>query len=61
MGTSALFSALNSLPLDASDDEGEDDYEGSSSDEDSPRVQATSSHRPTRPTGESRLVMIHTC
>jgi len=54
MGTSALFSALNSLPMDEDEDGGdEDDFEGSSSDDESPRAERATTGRPTRPTGEA--------
>lgn len=53
MGTSALFSALNSLPMDEDEDGGdEDDFEGSSSDDDSPRAERAAAGRPTRPAGK---------
>lgn len=58
MGTSALFSALNSLPMDEDEDGGdgseEDDYEGYSSEEESPRAIATQ-QRPVRPAGKLSL------
>jgi hypothetical protein len=54
MGTSALFSALNSLPLDEDEDGGDasedDDYEGYSSEENAPQARAAT-QRPTRPNG----------
>jgi hypothetical protein len=55
MGTSALFSALNSLPLDEDEDGGDasedDDYEGYSSEEGLPQTMTTH-QKPKRPTGK---------
>ena len=55
MGTSALFSALNSLPMDEDEDGGDasedDDYEGYSSEEGSPQT-TTGQQKPARPTGK---------
>ena len=59
MGTSALFSALNSLPLDQDEDGGDasedDDFEGYSS-EDSAAQARTAKQRPTRPDGKFYLI-----
>jgi hypothetical protein len=55
MGTSALFSALNSLPMDEDEDGGDasEDYEGSSSDDEHPQTRTNTQQRPTRPAGKS--------
>jgi hypothetical protein len=59
MGTSALFSALNSLPLDEDEDGGDasedDDYEGYSSEDGAPEARAPT-QRPTRPNGRFHMV-----
>lgn len=58
MGTSALFSALNSLPLDEDEDGGDasedDDFEGYSSEDGAPPAR-TATQRPTRPNGRFHL------
>ena len=58
MGTSALFSALNSLPLDEDEDGGDasedDDYEGYSSEENAAQARAPT-QRPTRPNGRFHI------
>jgi hypothetical protein len=58
MGTSALFSALNSLPLDEDEDGGDasedDDYEGYSSEDGAPQARAPT-RRPTRPNGRFHM------
>lgn len=50
MGTSALFSALNSLPLDEEHDDSDDDGEYSS--EEDSIAPSQKLQRPTRPKGE---------
>jgi hypothetical protein len=58
MGTSAIFSALNSLPLDEEHDDSDDDGAYSSSDDESTATRQTA-QRPTRPKGEIHFDVSH--
>lgn len=55
MGTSALFSALNSLPLDEEHDDSDDDGDYSSEEESSAAPQGL--QRPVRPQGRRFTVL----